>query len=473
MAVANDDEDFMSNNNNGRRTYLVTYSRADLEKFPTRESFGQMVADHFNAGTAKAKVEYFACCLEHHDNGLPHYHVSLKLSGPKKWLRVKQSIHEKEGIVVNFGDKHDDYVMAFRYVCKKDPSPFLSATHEPLQQIKTPTTRRSSSSYRNKQKLKRKSVDPGGTPIVGVSSSASSSRSSTSDNGKQPAKKPARTTNLEVSEFIDKHKISTLTQLYHVANIRKEAGEKDLMNFIFSRTEKQLEEIIEKTYNIKGAAAALERQGKSRFDLLLAKEKEACVDGCDGLWLESANEVLAFNGIHPILFANALRESLIQGRGKWRNIIVCGPANCGKTFILKPLELIYECFTNPAKDKYCWVGAEKKEVILLQDFRWDPETIAWKSLLLLLEGETVKLPAPKNHYAKDVIIEGDVPIFATSKERVTWYGPNNKTCELEDKMMDIRWKRFNFQHQFSEEEKKDIKPCPRCFTKLVLTGHTE
>ena len=179
------------------------------------------------------------------------------------------------------------------------------------------------------------------------------------------------------------------------------------------------------------------------------------------------------NLIHPVLFASAIRDALVQGRGKWRNVFICGPANCGKTFILKPLELIYECFTNPAKDKYCWVDADTKEIILLQDFRWDPETIAWKSLLLLLEGEKVKLPAPKNQYARDVTIDTDVPIFATSKEKITWYGPNNKTCVLEDKMMDIRWKSFKFNYQFSEEEKKDIKPCAVCFAKLVLTGHIE
>ena len=120
-AQDNDDDDFMVPKENGRRTYLVTYSRADVGKFPTRESFGKMIARHFDAGKAKAKVEYFACGLEQHENGLPHYHMSLKLSGPKKWVRVKKAIQDDEGIVVNFGDKHDDYVMAFRYVCKADP----------------------------------------------------------------------------------------------------------------------------------------------------------------------------------------------------------------------------------------------------------------------------------------------------------------------------------------------------------------
>ena len=69
-----------------RRTYLVTYSQADLNKFPTQQSFGKMLEEHFNGGSGMAKVTHLACCLEEHqDKGL-HYHVSLKLTAPKKWI---------------------------------------------------------------------------------------------------------------------------------------------------------------------------------------------------------------------------------------------------------------------------------------------------------------------------------------------------------------------------------------------------
>ena len=39
-----------------RRVYLVTYSKANLQKFPTREKFGCCVEEAFNAGTGKVKV---------------------------------------------------------------------------------------------------------------------------------------------------------------------------------------------------------------------------------------------------------------------------------------------------------------------------------------------------------------------------------------------------------------------------------
>ena len=64
------------------------------------------------------------------------------------------------------------------------------------------------------------------------------------------------------------------------------------------------------------------------------------------------------------------------GRGKFRNVIIVGPANSGKTILLKPLERIYKVFCNPSNDKCAWVGADHAEVTLLQDFRWSSELIS-------------------------------------------------------------------------------------------------
>ena len=114
------------------------------------------------------------------------------------------------------------------------------------------------------------------------------------------------------------------------------------------------------------------------------------------------------------------------------------------------------------------MGAEKAEVILLQDFRFSKDVIAWKDLLLLLEGETVKLPAPKNHFAKDVVIDSDVPIFATSKSPITYKGPFNVEDERETDMMNNRWRIIKFKHVFEEKDQRKVKPCGSCFAKLVL-----
>ena len=55
-----------------------------------------------------------------------------------------------------------------------------------------------------------------------------------------------------------------------------------------------------------------------------------------------------------------------------------------------------------ANDKFGWVGAQKATCILLKNFHWSNELIIWKDLLLLLEGDPVKLPALKNFFSEDV-----------------------------------------------------------------------
>ena len=42
----------------------------------------------------------------------------------------------------------------------------------------------------------------------------------------------------------------------------------------------------------------------------------------------------------------------MNGRGKFRNVLIVGPANCGKTFLLKLFKIIFRAFTNPTINKY-------------------------------------------------------------------------------------------------------------------------
>ena len=254
-----------------------------------------------------------------------------------------------------------------------------------------------------------------------------------------------------------------------MAQNRKVNGECDLAAFLLSKNEKSIGELIEKTWAMTDASYTMMRESKSRMELVEEAAQSTCsTEEC--VWLECALEVLRFNSINPHTFGGYLKELLQSGRGKWKNLMIIGETNCAKTFLLKPLKLIFNCFQNPSNDKYAWVGANKAEIILMQDFRWSKETIAWKDLLLLLEGETVKLPAPKNHFATDVVITDDVPVFATGKEKIKFRGPYNASDDRENAMMDSRWRYIKLTHVFEENDQKKIAPCAKCFASLVLMG---
>ena len=142
--------------------------------------------------------------------------------------------------------------------------------------------------------------------------------------------------------------------------------------------------------------------------------------------------------------------------------------NCGKSFLLKPLKLIYNAFMNTAADNYAWFGYNSAEII----FDGAKNVIEWKSFLLLLEGDVVKLHCqhPKNHFSIDVCIDNETPVFATSKSVIKYRGSYNSEDQGEDAMMASRWKIFTFFHSIPEEKQKKMVACSKCFAELALTS---
>ena len=206
-----------------------------------------------------------------------------------------------------------------------------------------------------------------------------------------------------------------------------------------------------------------------------------CADNCNGLWLRCALDVLKRNSVNRYVFADAIRELLAKGRGKNRNIYLMGPANSGKTFILKPLVVIYpEHFSNPAACSFGWLGADEASVIILNDYRWESKrnggNIKWGSLLNLLEGMETKLPAPMNIFSKHITISSDIPIFGSGPTPIRWYADKYDEVRAEkhrkeDEQLDCRWKTFQFTHRFTDEEKiDDIPVCPACFATMTFLG---
>ena len=166
-------------------------------------------------------------------------------------------------------------------------------------------------------------------------------------------------------------------------------------------------------------------------------------------------------------FAQAVFVLLQQGRGKYRNLYIHGVANCGKSFILSPLKLIYKTFCNPATGTFAWVGAEEAEIIMLNDFRWKPSIIAWGDMLQLLEGDVVHLPAPKNFTKRDIELTKDTPVFATADAPIVLV-KGGVVDQANTKMSNVRWKFIRFWRQIPPSEQLNLVPCGHCFSWLVL-----
>jgi hypothetical protein len=419
------------------------YSQADVAKFSSRTEFANAVVLGFGRNN---NVIQWCCCLEDHEDGGKHYHLAIKLEKKQRWINVKKFLLQTYNISIHFSSVHHNYFSAWQYVTKSDLDYEQSDGHPDLTNAEAPQT--DSASVVTSQ-LREESDSEGDGSF-----------------DKTCRKRKKRLSALQVSEIIHAKSIKTQTELFALAQEQKHNGKCDLSEFIMNRQPKAIAHILKTTWDMSNAQAKLDRSRKTRIELLIEAAQGGCIEGCEGRWLACAQEVLVTNGIQVRDFGAAVYTLLEKGRGKYRNIMLIGPANCGKTFLLKPLEVIYHLFTNPATGTFAWVGVQDSECIFLNDFRWSAKIIPWHDLLLLLEGEPVHFPAPKTHFAEDVLFTADTPVFATSKNRLAYV-----TCgvieERETEMMSVRWNIFTLSTQIPEDQQIEMKPCPRCFASLI------
>ena len=440
-----------------RKVYLITYSQADVLKVSDRNKFGELVAAEFNR--EDQVVENWVVSAELHRRSGFHYHLAIKLNKQRRFKQVRNNLKKLHGIDVDFHEWHDNYYQAYTYVTKFDSHYVTSPNHPVL------------------------SNPPGTTQATGAKRARKqdSNINNTTTNAKKNYK-PARLTSENVGNIIRDNNITTQRQLYAFAKIQATEGKNDLQSYLYKHpNSKQHSDLVATVWNIEKAGSLIQRENKSRLEILREAKVKPCDNdavtgaGCNGLWLLSALETLRNNNINRKDFSEMVMENLVHGRGKGRNIMICGPTNCAKSFILLPLTKIYKCFMTPSHGSYNWVEAPQKEVIFLNDIRYDNNgehrVMPWNMFLNLLEGVTVNISMPKNFYSKDFEWTERQPIFATSDRPIVRIR-NGCIDEGETQQMAQRWKIVNFRHQYlGDKVNYNLTSCSSCFAKLILNEH--
>ena len=420
-----------------RSIYLITYSQCGNSGL-NRQAFAQIILDAWN-DSCLSKIIQWVVSEEMHQDGGKHFHMALELDKKTRWLAVRNFLDMRHGIKVNFSDKHDNYFSAYKYVVKYDADYVLSDNHPDLTNATAPRT----TNVSQKRKGSAKKA------------------------GAATKKKKKRMAVYDVVRIIQTKGIKSRLELMALASKWQEQGKTDLAEFVSNRGPRVVNEALETAHELTMAEKRLERINKTRIQLLQEHLTQPCRDNCKGIWLRSAAKILEGNGIPVSIFAGAVYDALLRGRGKYRNIYIYGPAKCGKTFLISPLKSIYECFVNPASGSFAWVGVDEAEVVLLNDLRWKPTLIPWCEFLQVLEGDIVHFPAPKNFMRKDIVLDKDTPFFATSDAPLALVN-GGSVDRVNTEMMEVRWRMFKLHRQIPKEEQKQMKPCNSCFAKLIL-----
>ena len=365
--------------------------------------------------------------------------MAVKLAKRGRCFRVRKFQEDEYGIQVNFSDNHNTYYSAYKYVTKEDAEALHSPSHPDLSS--TPKTE---------------------TAI------ASRKRQAKGATGKRNRKTTKRSLTIyEVSQLIQLKMFTTRLELVCFTMQQNREGNTHLAEFVANKGHKAVDEALSVATEFAGAEAKLARSKKTRVELLHDVIQGECTDRCEGKWLPVALEVLRSNGILVSAFNNAVYTVLKDGRGKYQNLFVHGPANSGKTFILSPLKSIYHTFCNPATGSFAWMGVEEAEIIFLNDFRWSPTIIAWADFLQALEGDTVHLPAPKNFCKRDIELSKDTPFFATA-DTTPVLVKGGSIDSVNTEMMNVRWRFFNFWKQIPQSQQIRLTPCGHCFAELKV-----
>ena len=196
----------------------------------------------------------------------------------------------------------------------------------------------------------------------------------------------------------------------------------------------------------------------------------------NGRWLKAALDLLQRQNIGLADWQKLILDCLKFGRCKGNNVFILGEKDMGKTFLLRPLEEIYDCMSVPAKGSSNLVGAEKKEVAVFNDMRYGPngkgdqDFMAWGEMLNLLDGNKVVIQTPKTFHSQNIDWVKKQPIFATGCERIVRV-INNRYDQCETEQMDARWNYVRFSHTIPRAERDEsLVPCGRCFAHLLLNG---
>ena len=256
-----------------RIVYLITYSQANLDRFPMREEFASVVVQSFVK--FNAKILQWCCSCESHKKSGKHSHLSLKLDCNQCWLSSKEFLLKECGINANCSSNHHNYYSAWTYVTKEDENFVKSAGQLDFKNAGEPKTSVASRA-KLRNKCKRNAANKNRGDEDDQDSDDDKDTDSRTSARSASTRKRKRLTTFKVTEII--------VDRGALAHQQKNEGKTDLVEFVVNRPPRAVADILNTVWEIESAAEKLARSKKTRLELLQeAKEKE-CTKGCNGLW---------------------------------------------------------------------------------------------------------------------------------------------------------------------------------------------
>jgi hypothetical protein len=260
---------------------------------------------------------------------------------------------------------------------------------------------------------------------------------------------------MEFLDFLREHHASVQSEddLWAKAHEMDSRNQRSLLEFLLSR--KDLPQLMARIHKCEAAPVQAVRLRKTRLQLLEDACRVECTCQEPQQWIRAAEQVVCLSGYMNHEVQVAVFGALQKGRAKQRNIFIIGDTNRAKSFVLKPLTLIYSAFSPPDTGSHQLADLKGSEIIWLNDFEYDPSFLVWRKFKDFLEGSPLHVAVPKTQ-GSNYTFGSDAPVVGTSPRAIRH--PDRK----ETQQMDSRIVYFRFHVFWDPQTCPEIKPCASC-----------
>lgn len=284
------------------------------------------------------------------------------------------------------------------------------------------------------------------------------------------ATRQTRLTPLQVYDLCTTRGVKDVESAWSLAKAMEEEGDRGLLAWLLEC--RDVEGFVAKVCMANESAENKRRENLGRLGLLREAARQACTCDTPGQWGHLARATLWRNGLMGP-FQKAMYDTLERGREKKTNLFLLGPANAGKSFLVKPLTLLFRCYSRPDGGTHQLETLIAKELVYLNDFTWDEKWLGWAYLKTFMEGDHVSVARPKNR-GGNVEFTRDSPIIGTCCAPIQLFarvhGNHFALHQAETDQMDARATYLRMDVPMPADAIVKCNACTKCAAVLYLEG---
>ena len=283
----------------------------------SREEFSKLVVEAHAANNIEL-VETVVF-LEPHANGLKHHNCLVRAKAPFRWVKVAELLRRDHNVCVDYGSNIRTWAEGVVYG-------------------------RVASDHKKPEEL-----DQGYVQWAKDGNPARLEEFIPSTWAKPGFQRRTKLSHIAFLDICRANEVDTEPAAWALAEKLEETGDRGLMAYLFDN---DVGAVLAKVRLASEAKEITRRAGLSRMQILReVLEKGKCTCEAPGRCFELMKDILHKNSFDGE-FQRDVVGTLVQGRKKMRNLCLVGGTNCAKSFLYKPLTLIFKTYTRPDGGSY-------------------------------------------------------------------------------------------------------------------------